>query len=101
MDEDFKEELIYIKKLLESQDSEINELGYNILRASKFKKFTTGKLWTSNNKSYYRFILYELPKPDSKDRWKDYHRSNRILYAYGVITSYLEGKIHFKKIQFK
>lgn len=99
---DFKKELKPIADMLNSPDMETRMLGYSLLRESQFKKFMYGKLWSLDNKSFYRFNLYAL-EPDvysfgSKEYYYTYiHNENKLSFAYRVVFYYLENKLIIKK----
>lgn len=99
---DFVKELKPIADMLNSPDMETRMLGYSLLRESQFKKFMHGKLWSLNNKSFYRFNLYVL-KPNSypsgsKEYWHTHiHNESKISFAYRVVFYYLENKLIIKK----
>lgn len=99
---DFVKELKPIADMLNSPDMETRMLGYSLLRESQFKKFMHGKLWSLNNKSFYRFNLYALkPNPYlsySKEYYYVYTRNDsKILFADRVVSYYLENKLIIKK----
>ena len=103
----FKEELRSIYKFLNSTDYELQILGYELLRNSQFKKFMHGKLWSENNKSFYRFRLYKLHdlsslgKPYSNSFYYilQNHNYNKLYIAKKVVEYYLNDKLIIKEIK--
>lgn len=103
---DFKDELISISIMLHSADEETRMLGYNLLRESNFKKFMRNKLWTLNNKSFYRFHLYALRQNSYSIGSRKYYlidcsNYNKIGFADKVINYYLNNQLKIKKIKWQ
>ena len=103
---DFKDELISISIMLQSPDIETRMLGYNLLRESNFKKFMRNKLWTLNNKSFYRFQLHALCQNSySAGTRENYLTScsnyNKMEFVYRVINYYLNDQLKIKKIKWQ
>lgn len=99
----FKQELEPIYQLLCSQDEESAYLGYNLLRDTEFKKMLRNKVWSENNKSFYRFRLFVLRSLKDCDQRTLYHRRfsnyNKVCFAHKVVMLYLEGKLIIKTIK--
>lgn len=96
--ENFKDELRPIMDMLNSVDKETSFLGYNLLRTSKFKKFMRGKVWSDNNKSFYRFRLYALSKRCTTHRAL-FHNNNKLSFAYRVVLLYVDDKLIIKEFK--
>lgn len=101
--EDFKQELEPIYQLLSSPDEESAYLGYSLLRNTEFKKMLRNKVWSENNKSFYRFRLFALRPLKDCDRQTlyriRYYNNNRICFAHKVLMLYLENKLIIKTIK--
>lgn len=101
--EQYKEELTKICEMLNSPDTETIYLGYELLRNSEFKKAFRGKVWTTNNMSFYKFNLYGLiPLSNLNGNQFDYahcHNWNRIGFAQKVVRLALDNKIKLKTVK--
>ena len=106
MNNTFKKELEPIYRFLTSTDDELRILGYELLRNSQFKKFMRGKLWSINNKSFYRFQLCKLhdlslAKPYSDNLYFILEQQNwrKLDIARRVVDYYLNDKLIIKEIK--
>ena len=98
---DFTKELEGILQLLNARDFESQQLGYDILRQSDFKRFMRGKLFTKNNKSFYRFWLYKLQLKPGKTPERqvaiNWHNQNKLNFAYQIVSQYIHGDFKIVK----